>query len=86
MIASTLATIQRVLVEQFGLANDQVVSTARLTELGVDSLATIELIFELEKCFGMELAEEPPPIDTVGDIAAYVEQVRLARARPAAAS
>ena len=59
-------------------------------DLGLDSLAMIELLFKIEEAFDLEIPNDDlSQIATVGDVAAYVEQ-RLhgtpTAARPAAAA
>lgn len=61
------------LVEEFGLAPEQVQADSRLDELGVDSLATVEFMFMLEDKFKLKMTGEPVPIKTVGDIAREVD-------------
>jgi acyl carrier protein len=70
---STLRTVQDMLVEEFGVTRDQVHAGARLDELGVDSLATIEFLFLLEDRFGLQAPEPPAAVATVGDIAAHID-------------
>ena len=74
----TLATIQQMLVEEYGLAPEEVHAEAELEELGVDSLATIEFMFLLEDKFKIPMSGEPVAIKTVGDIAREVD-LQIAR-------
>lgn len=75
---STLAVVQQMLMEQFGLSVEQVVPEGKLADLGVDSLATIEFLFNLEERFGLDMNSEPAPIETVGQIAEEIDRL-LAR-------
>jgi acyl carrier protein len=47
-------------------------------DLGIDSVATLEILIALEERFGVELAEDPrvARIDTVADLAALLDDVR----------
>jgi len=55
-------------------------------DLGVDSLAMIELLFKIEEAFDLEIPDEDlSTITTVGDVIAYVER-RLDPAMPARAA
>ena len=55
-------------------------------DLGVDSLAMIELLFKIEEAFDLEIPDEDlSTITTVGDVIAYVER-RLDKAAPARAA
>lgn len=70
---SSLATIQQLLVDEFGLSAEQVKPDALLEDLGVDSLATIEFMFLIEDKFKLEMPGEPVAVKTVGDIAREVD-------------
>ncbi|NDU90456.1 MAG: acyl carrier protein [Ferrovum sp.] len=70
---SSLPIIQKMLVEEFGLTREQVQPDAKLEELGVDSLATVEFMFMLEDKFDLKMTGEPVPLKTVGDIAREVD-------------
>ena len=73
---STLEKIRAMLVEEFGLPAGQVRPETKLTELGIDSLATIEFIFLLEDRFKLKFGGDPAAVETVGDIAAEVERLQ----------
>jgi len=54
-------------------------------DLGLDSLAMIELLFKIEETFDLEIPNDDlSQITTVGDVIAYVEQRLGAPAGPAA--
>lgn len=72
---STLATVQEMLVAEFDLAPEQVAAQAKLADLGVDSLATLEFLFKLEERFGLDLNSDPTPVETVQDIASEVDRM-----------
>jgi len=53
-------------------------------DLGLDSLTTFELLYELEKAFDLEMPNEDlPGLQTLGDIVNYVE-AQVHSSRPAA--
>ena len=76
---NTLAKIQTLMVAEFGLAPDQVVPTAKLADLGIDSLATLEFLFKLEEEFKLDLNSDPTPVETVADIASEVDRLLAAK-------
>lgn len=64
-----------IVTEKLGLEKEQVTETASFTtDLGADSLDTVELIMDLEKEFDIEIPEEEAQqIKTVGDAIKYIE-------------
>ena len=82
---STLDTVRNILINEYGLANEQVRPDMRLADLGVDSLATLEFMFLLEDRFKLKFSDDSAPVETVADIAAEVDKV-LAQPALSAAS
>ena len=80
---NTLATIQEMLVAEFDLKREQLAPEAKLADLGVDSLATIEFLFKLEEHFKLDLNSDPAPVETVGDIASEVDRLLAAKGHAA---
>ena len=72
---STLEVVQQMMMSEFDLKGEQLGASARLAELGIDSLATIEFLFLLEERFKLDLNSEPVPIATVGDIAIEIDRL-----------
>lgn len=72
---TTLNTVQEMLAEEFELKAEQLVPEAKLVDLGIDSLATIEFLFKLEERFKLDLNNDPTPVETVADIAAEVDRL-----------
>ncbi len=62
-------------VDKFGVEESQVTPEANFTsDLGADSLDTVELIMELEKEFNISIPDDDAQkIATVGDAIAYIE-------------
>ena len=55
-------------------------------DLGLDSLAMLELVFKIEEAFDLEIPDEDlSTVTTVGDVIAYVE-MRLGPRAPAPAA
>jgi acyl carrier protein len=78
------AVVERVkalVCTRFELAPDTLALDQPLDAVGIDSLAAIELLFDLEQAFGVTLSEERSPIRTVADIARLVQQELAARTR-----
>jgi acyl carrier protein len=52
-------------------------------DLGLDSMAVIELLYKIEETFNIQIPDQDlPGMSTVGSVAAYVQQ-RLAPTKPA---
>lgn len=67
--------VKAIIVDKLGVDENQVTETAAFTtDLGADSLDTVELIMEFEKVFDLQIPEEEAEkIATVGDAIAYIE-------------
>ena len=64
-----------IVVDKLGVEESQVTPEANFTsDLGADSLDTVELIMELEKEFNISIPDDQAEkIATVGDAIAYIE-------------
>lgn len=67
--------VKTIIVDKLGVDESQVTPTAAFTtDLGADSLDTVDLIMEFEKEFGIKIPdEEAEKIQTVGDAIKYIE-------------
>ncbi|MBQ4344600.1 MAG: acyl carrier protein [Muribaculaceae bacterium] len=67
--------VKAIIVDKLGVDENQVTETAVFTtDLGADSLDTVELIMEFEKEFGITIPDDQAEkIGTVGDAIAYIE-------------
>ncbi len=67
--------VKAIIVDKLGVDEKQVTDKASFTtDLGADSLDTVELIMEFEKDFGINIpADKAEGIQTVGDAVAYIE-------------
>ena len=81
--SDTLSEIQAMLSNQFELPVEKLRPEQSLEELGIDSLAAIEFIFEIEDRYSITV-DERPQVSTVGDIALLVDAaMRRQAAEPA---
>ena len=67
--------VKAIIVDKLGVDEKQVTDKASFTtDLGADSLDTVELIMEFEKKFGINIPDDKAEgIQTVGDAVAYIE-------------
>lgn len=67
--------VKAIIVDKLSVDENEVTPNASFsTDLGADSLDTVELIMEFEKEFGISIPdEEAEKIATVGDAIAYIE-------------
>jgi len=76
---NTLEILRDLLVKDRSLTREQLIPEAELTTLGIDSLALIELMFQVEDQFGIVLPDDKVPVlKTLGDVVTYVDQLLMA--------
>lgn len=68
--------VKSIIVDKLGVDENQVTESAAFTtDLGADSLDTVELIMEFEKEFDITIPDaEAEKISTVGDAISYIEE------------
>ena len=68
--------VKAIIVDKLGVDEKEVTASANFTtDLGADSLDTVELIMEFEKKFNISIPDDQAEkIATVGDAIAYIEQ------------
>lgn len=83
---TTLSTLQTILVKDYELAPEALQREALLQDLGIDSLGTAELLFNVEDTFHIVLPPEAVPLNTLGDVVDYIDQLLATQAMSAATS
>jgi acyl carrier protein len=81
---TTFETMKRIIVKDYELAPERLTPDTPLAEIELDSLAITELIFALEDEFNVVAKTNGQGMQTLGDIAAYIEQLIAERDTPAA--
>ncbi len=76
MSVSTFDRLKKIVVDQLGANEADVVPTASFVEdLNADSLDLVELIMSLEEEFGMEIPDDDAEkITTVGEAVEYIDE------------
>ncbi len=79
MAEDTFGRVKKIIVEQLGVEDDQVETSAAFVEdLNADSLDLVELIMSLEEEFGMEISDEAAAkIQTVQDAVDYINEHQM---------
>ena len=74
-MSSISEKVKEIVVQQLGVAPDQVTEDAKFIEdLGADSLDQVELVMALEEEFGADIPdEEAEKLAAVGDAIKYIE-------------
>lgn len=59
--------------ETFGIAEDKLLPGATLESLGIDSLAAIEFLFQIEDQFGIQIPDQANPPRTLDEMVQLIE-------------
>jgi len=70
---TTFERLRQILAKEFDVAPELIHPAARMDELAIDSLAVIEVIFQLEDAFDISFPQERGQLQTVGDLVARVD-------------
>jgi acyl carrier protein len=81
---SSLKELQDLIQKKYGLDAAAVDANTSMRSSGVDSLALVEFLFEVEDHYGISVPEEHSGIDTLAELAAVVDQLVAAKAAKAA--
>ncbi|MDQ2778932.1 MAG: acyl carrier protein [Pseudomonadota bacterium] len=76
---SSLAEIQELIHKKYGLDPATLDPNASLREHGVDSLTLVEVLFAVEDHYGISVPEKYSNVDTIGELAAAVDEIRAAK-------
>ena len=83
-MTTTFETMKRIIVKDYELAPERLMPDTPLADIELDSLAITELIFALEDEFNVTAKTNGQGLQTLGDIAAYIDQLLAERDTPAA--
>lgn len=59
--------------ETFGIAEEKLLPDATLESLGLDSLAVIEFLFQIEDQFHIQIPDQPHPPRTLNEMVQLIE-------------
>jgi acyl carrier protein len=83
-MTTTFETMKRIIVKDYELAPERLTPDTPLESIELDSLAVTELIFALEDEFNVTAKTNGQGMQTLGDIAAYIDRLIAERGAPAA--
>src|SRR5450432_422641 len=79
---TTLSTLQDVIIAGHELTREQLGPEAELTALGIDSLDFVELLFQVEDRFDIEIpGDTPADLHRVGDLVGYIDGLVASQSR-----
>ncbi len=76
---SAYSFIDEVLTDKYDVDPEAISPEATMTEHGLDSLTIVELLFDVEDEFDIEVPEERATFETVGEAAALVDELTQAK-------
>ena len=78
-MTTTFERLSHILMRDYKLAPDRLTLDAPLESLGIDSLGTVELLWNIEEAFEIELPPEPVDLPRLGDVVHYIDELIIAR-------
>ena len=65
----------QILVQEHHLSPERLAPDAPLEDLGIDSLGTVELLWNVEAAFAIKVPTQPPPLVTLRDVVCWIDQL-----------
>ena len=72
-MTTTFERLCAILRKDYQLAPESLTLDAPLEALGIDSLGTVELLWNVEDEFRIKLPLEPVPLPTLGDVVRFID-------------
>lgn len=72
---TTFERLRAILAEKFEVAPELIDPMARMDQLGIDSLAVIEVVFQIEDEFKISIQNDPGELQSLGDLVACVDRL-----------
>lgn len=79
MTLSAYDFLSEQLVEKFDIDREKLSPESSLADLGLDSLSIVELVFDVEDEFDIEISEEDANFTTLGEAAALCDKLIAAK-------
>ena len=79
MNAELAAKIKALISEHFGIEPEKLAPETEIASFGIDSLAMIEFMFEMEEKLNIRMADSRAPLVTVADVINEIERAVIAQ-------
>jgi acyl carrier protein len=73
---NSLQELQVLIQEKYGLDAEALDPHESMRASGVDSLALVEFLFEVEDRYGISIPDNKPDLDTLAELAVIVDRLR----------
>jgi acyl carrier protein len=74
-MTTTFDRLSAILMKDHKIQPDRLTLDASLESLGIDSLGTVELLWNVEDAFQIKLPSDPVELPTLGDVIRYVDEL-----------
>lgn len=74
-MTSTFERLRAILIKDYKFSPEQLMLEASLDDLGIDSLGTAELLFNIEDEFSVTLPPDAVQLSTLGDVIAFIDEL-----------
>lgn len=74
-MTTTFERLSAILVNDYKLEPERLLLDAPLESLGIDSLGTVELLWNVEDAFRIKLPSEPVELATLGDVVRFIDDL-----------
>jgi acyl carrier protein len=74
-MTTTFERLSAILMKDYKLQPDRLTLDAPLESLGIDSLGSVELLWNIEDAFQIKLPSDPVDLPTLGDVVRFVDEL-----------
>jgi acyl carrier protein len=74
-MTTTLDRLRTIIAKDYKQPLQSLTADSRLEAMGIDSLGTVELLWNVEDEFKITLPPEPVALLTLGDVVRYIDQL-----------
>ncbi len=74
-MTTTFQRLSAILVKDYKFQPERLMLDTPLESLGIDSLGTVELLWNIEDAFRIKLPSEPVELPTLGDVVRFIDEL-----------